>query len=94
LSPPPPPPLAPVAQAKAQHTRAVKERDTLRTELHGLGAAFRDKHSALEEQIASIEMVSGLINRAEADMSANRDTYQAAVQSRNNTGLLVIDRWV
>jgi hypothetical protein len=47
-----------------------------------------------EEQIAAIEMVSGLINHAEADMSANRDTYQAAVQSRNNTGLLVIDRWV
>jgi hypothetical protein len=38
-------------QAKGGHQKAVKERDALRGELHALGQAFSQKHSALEEQV-------------------------------------------
>lgn len=76
-------------QAKTTKSSAVKDRDTLRTELHSLGQAFKDKHVALEEQLASIEVLNGVISRAEGHMLRSKKQYEAAIEARNYTGTAV-----
>ncbi|KAI8466714.1 MAG: coiled-coil flagellar protein, move backward only 2 [Monoraphidium minutum] len=78
--------------ARQQRAGAAKERDALRSELHALGAQFRARHEAMEEAGAAIGSLDSEVGRTGRDMEAARMRYEAAIEARNNTGLILIDR--
>jgi chromosome segregation ATPase len=56
---------------------AVAERNGLRAKLNKLGTDFRARHSKVDEQIAQIDKLNGIINASEKDMMRLKKQYEA-----------------
>eukprot|EP00775_Hariotina_reticulata_P013164 gene13164-13294_t len=81
-----------LAKAKSVNAASVSERDALHSELHALGSAFRAKHDKLQEQVEAIEALNTMMHRAEEAMAASSKHYAIAIEARNKTGVMLIDR--
>lgn len=64
----------------------------LRVEANKAAAAYRDKQGAVEQQILQIDRLNSVISRLEREMLALKRQYETAVESRNYTGIQLIDR--
>ncbi|GAX79502.1 hypothetical protein CEUSTIGMA_g6943.t1 [Chlamydomonas eustigma] len=81
-----------LGQSRSQHSSALSERDQLRIELGKLGAIFRVKQDVVDEQIADVDKLNAIINQTEKAMLKLRKQYEIAIESRNYTGIMLIDR--
>ncbi|DBB15596.1 TPA: Coiled-coil flagellar protein [Trebouxia sp. C0006] len=79
-------------RACGDHQQACSARDTQRGELNKQAMVFKKKQSAVDEQIAEIDKLNAVINAAERDMLKLRKEYEGAVEDRNHTGIMLIDR--
>ena len=79
-------------QSRSQHQTAMTERDQLRIELGRFGGTFRVKQDMVDEQIAEVDKLSAIINQAEKAMIKLRKQYEVAIEARNYTGIMLIDR--
>eukprot|EP00899_Mesostigma_viride_P008456 jgi/Mesvir1/17611/Mv08838-RA.1 len=81
-----------LAKARSEHGASVVERDHMRTELNAFGQQFREKQTTIDEQIAEVDKLNGIINAAEKEMLRTRKEYEMLVEARNMTGITLIDR--
>mmetsp|Transcript_40583 Transcript_40583/g.90203 ORF Transcript_40583/g.90203 Transcript_40583/m.90203 type:complete len:924 (-) Transcript_40583:938-3709(-) len=79
-------------ESRSQHQSAITERDQLRIELGKFGATFRDKQRVVDEQIAEVDKLNAIINSTEKEMLKLRKQYEVVIESRNYTGIMLIDR--
>eukprot|EP00201_Polytomella_parva_P001317 CAMPEP_0175082736 /NCGR_PEP_ID=MMETSP0052_2-20121109/26931_1 /TAXON_ID=51329 ORGANISM="Polytomella parva, Strain SAG 63-3" /NCGR_SAMPLE_ID=MMETSP0052_2 /ASSEMBLY_ACC=CAM_ASM_000194 /LENGTH=874 /DNA_ID=CAMNT_0016353985 /DNA_START=29 /DNA_END=2653 /DNA_ORIENTATION=- len=81
-----------LSQSRGQHTSAVTDRDSLRTELGKMAVTFRDKQSAVDKQISEIDKLNAIINTMEKEMIKLKKQYEIVIEARNYTGVMLIDR--
>lgn len=81
-----------LVKAHKENNRMVAARDKVRTDLGRTTNLYWQKQSVVEEQLAEIEVLNGVINAAERDMLIIRKRYEAQVEQRNWAGLALIDR--
>ncbi|MEW5305818.1 MAG: hypothetical protein WDW36_008335 [Sanguina aurantia] len=81
-----------LGHSRAQHTAAVQERDMLRSELGKLAASFRDRRRLVDEQINEVDQLNAIINAAEKALLRLKKQYEVAIEARNYTGIMLIDR--
>lgn len=79
-------------QQHTQHQANIADRDQLRVELGRLGMVFRDKQAVVDEQIAEVDKLNAIINGCEKEMMRLKRQYEVAIESRNYTGIMLIDR--
>ncbi|KAK9829922.1 hypothetical protein WJX72_008666 [[Myrmecia] bisecta] len=79
-------------RARTGHTASQSDRDTLRQDLNKLIVQFRKRQDAVDEQISEIDKLNAVINGAEREMLRLRKEYEGAVEGRNYTGIMLIDR--
>ena len=53
---------------------------------------FRKKQENVDEQILDMDKLNSLINTAEKEMLRLKKQYETVVESRNFTGIMLIDR--
>jgi len=81
-----------LSKAGHDHSSAASERDQLRVALNRCALQFRERQASVDEQIAEIDKLNAIINMAEKDMLHLKKQYGTGVESRNATGLTLIDR--
>jgi chromosome segregation ATPase len=64
----------------------------LRAEANKAAAIYKDKQSAVESQVMAIDKMNAIINALEREMIALKKQYESAVETRNYTGIQLIDR--
>ncbi|GBG65592.1 hypothetical protein CBR_g51474 [Chara braunii] len=81
-----------LAKAKAEHAASLLERERLRTELAKSGMVLQEKQRIVDEQISKMDRLNGIITVAERAMLHVKRQYEIQVESRNYTGITLIDR--
>ena len=81
-----------LAKARTDHSNAQIDRDHLRSELNKCALTFKIRQEAVEEQITEIDKLHAIINTSEKEMLHLKKQYQTCVESRNYTGIMLIDR--
>lgn len=81
-----------LAKERQAHALASVQRDALRAEANKASVVYREKQSAVESQIMAIDKMNSIINNLEREMLALKKQYEAAVETRNYTGIQLIDR--
>ena len=81
-----------LSKARKEHHLMVTQRDKVRMEFGRTSVLFWDKQTVVEQQLAEIDVLNGVINAAERDMLELRKRYEAQVEQRNWAGLALIDR--
>ncbi|CAG9467664.1 unnamed protein product [Pedinophyceae sp. YPF-701] len=74
------------------HQLAQAERDQVRNELTRSVQEFQRRQDVVDQQIAEIDKLNAIINRAERDMLRLKKQYETIVEARNYTGIMLIDR--
>ena len=74
------------------HTTAQLARDQLRLDTNRNIAVYRKKQEGVEQQIVEIDKLNSIINGMEKEMLHLKKRYELAVESRNYTGVQLIDR--
>ena len=74
------------------HTTAQLARDQLRLDTNRNIAVYRQKQEGVEQQIVEIDKLNSIINGMEKEMLHLKKRYELSVESRNYTGVQLIDR--
>ena len=74
------------------HQTAQLARDQLRLDTNRNMAVYRKKQESVEQQIVEIDKLNSIINGMEKEMLHLKKRYELAVESRNYTGVQLIDR--
>merc|ERR1719331_2822284 len=77
-------------RAEAQRQRVI--RDQLRTEYTKISAKGSSLNEQVEQYVIEIDKLNGIINSVEKEMVVLRRKYEQAVETRNFTGIQLIDR--
>ncbi|RYG53249.1 hypothetical protein EON66_08800 [archaeon] len=64
----------------------------MRSEANKGALLYREKQSGVEGQIMAIDKLNSIINSLEREMLTLKKQYEAAVETRNYTGIQLIDR--
>jgi chromosome segregation ATPase len=67
-------------------------RDTLRTDINKLEYQVKQKHSLMTQQVNEINKLNVIINSLEKEMINLKEKYEQVCESRNYTGIQLIDR--
>ena len=80
--------------AKARHDlqTGCVDRDHLRAELNKCALVYQEKQDAVDEQVSEIDKLNAVINGCERDMLQLKKNYEMCIESRNHTGVMLIDR--
>lgn len=80
--------------AKARHDLQTGQvdRDHLRAELNKCALVYKEKQDAVDEQVSEIDKLNAVINGCERDMLQLKKNYEMCIESRNHTGVMLIDR--
>ena len=81
-----------LAKARLDRSTAQAEREHVRSELNKCAFVFKQKQEVIEEQISEIDKLNSIISLTERDMLRLKRMYEVAVEARNRTGILLIDR--
>ena len=81
-----------LSKARLDHSAADSERDHLRANLNRCALQFRERQASVDEQIAEVDKLNAIINMAEKDMLHRKKQYETGVETRNQTGITLIDR--
>jgi len=81
-----------LTKERADHTATTAQRDQIRSELNKCSMDFKKKQDAVDEQIVEMEKLNSLINSSEKEMLRLKKQYETVVESRNFTGIMLIDR--
>ncbi|WZN62111.1 coiled-coil domain-containing protein [Chloropicon roscoffensis] len=81
-----------LAKARLDRSTAQADREHVRTELNKCAFVFKQKQEVIEEQISEIDKLNSIISLTERDMLRLKRMYEVAVEARNHTGILLIDR--
>ncbi len=68
------------------------QRDGLRLDLYKSQSEYRRKQEVVEQQIVEIDKLNSIINGLEREMLRLKARYVRAVETRNSTGVSLIDR--
>jgi hypothetical protein len=81
-----------LGKERTDHSATIAQRDQLRADLNKCSVTFRKKQDVVDEQIAEIDKLNAIINGAEKEMLRLKKQYETVVESRNFTGIMLIDR--
>ncbi|QDZ21229.1 coiled-coil domain-containing protein [Chloropicon primus] len=81
-----------LAKARLDRSTSQADREHVRTELNKCAFVFKQKQEVIEEQISEIDKLNSIISCTERDMLRLKRMYEVAVEARNHTGILLIDR--
>ena len=81
-----------LAKARTDHSNAQIDRDHLRSELNKCALVYQEKQDAVDEQVSEIDKLNAVINGCERDMLQLKKNYEMCIESRNHTGVMLIDR--
>eukprot|EP00873_Tetraselmis_striata_P036776 jgi/Tetstr1/457040/TSEL_043703.t1 len=81
-----------LGKERTDHSATIGQRDQLRADLNKCSVTFRKKQDIVDEQIAEIDKLNAIINGAEKEMLRLKKQYETVVESRNFTGIMLIDR--
>ena len=73
-------------------TKAVAERDTVRSDVNKLVFSYKETQTVIDQKISEIDKLNTVINVVERDMVRLKKQYETAVEERNYTGIQLIDR--
>ena len=68
----------------------IQSNDVLNQNTHTY--RYREKQDLVEQQIVEIDKLSVIISSLETDMLRTKKRYEAAIETRNQTGIQLIDR--
>jgi chromosome segregation ATPase len=79
---------------KEQHAFATasSQRDALRAAVNTAAKEYTERQQRVQQQILSIDKLSGMIDGLNRDMNVAKRQYEAAVEMRNYTAVQLIDR--
>lgn len=81
-----------LAKERSQHLASQAQRDGLRLDLYKSQSEYRKKQEVVEQQIVEIDKLNSIISSLERDMLRLKARYVKAVETRNVTGVSLIDR--
>jgi len=71
---------------------ACNQRDQMRLDVNRCQNSYREKQDLVEQQIVEIDKLSLIISSLETDMLRLKKRYESAIETRNQTGIQLIDR--
>lgn len=81
-----------LAKERQAHAVAAVQRDALRVDANKCAVLYRERQTAVEAKIMIIDKLNTIINGLEREMLALKRQYETAVETRNFTGIQLIDR--
>lgn len=81
-----------LAEEARVHQQAKNARDAARIEANKLQNRLRAVKSGEQQQLLQIDKLNAIVNQAERELVTLRERYVAAVENRNQCGVLLIDR--
>lgn len=81
-----------LSKEKIAHQSALNIRDGLRQDTNKSQIIYRTKQKQVEQQIVEIDKLNCIINSMEKEMLGLKKKYETSVDSRNFTGVQLIDR--
>lgn len=81
-----------LAEEVRVHQQAKNARDAARVEANKLQNRVRALKQEEQQQLLQIDKLNAIVNQAERELVQLRERYAAAVESRNQCGVMLIDR--